>query len=55
MKPEKVIKKTQADLHELQFKIFDLPKEYARVVEFTYSILQVAFENALKHVEFFHI
>lgn len=31
-----------------------LDKEYVKVIELRYSIMQVTFENAFKKVEFFH-
>lgn len=39
----------------MKFENVHLSKECGKIVEFRYSIMQAAFENALKHVKFFHL
>lgn len=43
----KGLKKTQDDLHEMHYENVPLTKDYVKVAEFSYSIMEVVFENSL--------
>lgn len=40
-------------LYEIKYENVHLSKKYAKVVDFSYCIMQVAFQNTLKLVKFF--
>lgn len=51
----KGLNKTQDDLHEMHYENVPLTKDYVKVAEFSYSIMEVVFENSLWQVEFSHL
>ncbi|CAI8590549.1 unnamed protein product [Vicia faba] len=49
------LKNAQDDLSGVQSKNIHFSKEYVKIVEFSYSIMKMAFENSHKQVVFFQL
>lgn len=49
------MKEAQEKLQKVSSEKVYLTKEYAKIIKFSYSIMLMAFENFLKHVEIFFL